>query len=120
MGKTHNSGSPPHNFTKRTKQVISQLNNNKDENIISLLKNAIKLSKKRNTIVHNPMHLQVYQHNVTKELYPEFAIMSFVGNDYVDLPDLTEITAEVTDTMTQLYMTLGYLPIEDKVANKRL
>jgi phosphoenolpyruvate-protein kinase (PTS system EI component) len=105
-----NTGKPSHNFKARTKQVISQLNSNTDKNIKVLLEKAISIADKRNTIAHNPMLLQVFENKITRELHPEFAIATYIDGDYIDLPEMKEITADLIDIKTELYMTLGYLP----------
>lgn len=116
--KKVNKNSPSHNFKARTCQVISQLNGKKDKNIKTLLERAIVIADKRNTIAHNPTLLQIFEDKEVKHLKPEFAISTYIKSDHIDILDLEEITAEVTDIKTQLYMSLGYLPIEDKMANK--
>lgn len=108
----YNTGLPPHNFTKRTRQVISKLCSRSDKDTISLLNRAIHLAKKRNTIAHNPLHLHVFEHKETKELYPEFLISSYLQKECIDDFELIELKAEATDIMTQLYLSLGYLPSE--------
>ena len=105
-----NKEKPSHNFKARTKQVISQLNNGDDIKIKKLLERSITIADKRNTIAHNPMLLKVFENETTNEQHPEFAISTYIEGDYIDLPELKELTAEVTDIKTQLYMSLGYLP----------
>ena len=108
--KKINDGLPSHQFTARTKQVISKLSNKDDKHVKDLLKRAIKVAKKRNTIVHNPALMQVFQNKTTGNIQPEFTISTFVTGDSIDIFELQELTAEVTDIKTQLYMSLGYLP----------
>ncbi len=109
-----NNGKPSHNFKTRTKQVISQLNNGSELKTKNLLEKAVEIADKRNTIAHNPMLLQVFENEITNELHPEFAISTYIEGDYIDLPEMKELTAEATDIKTQLYMLLGYLPQYDK------
>lgn len=112
--KVNKDKTPPNKFRLRTKQVISQLNNTNDNEIKLILERSIKLAEKRNTIAHNPTLLQIFENETTNELHREFAISTFIEGDYIDLPELKELTAEAIDIKTELYMKLGYLPYENK------
>ena len=73
------------------------------------------MADKRNTIAHNPMQAQVFQHGRTGELLVEMAISSATTADYIDDAELKELRAEAEDLVTRLYMSLGL--IENEASN---
>jgi len=107
---------PSHNFKKRTKRVISQLNGSDNIEIRKNLERAIDIADKRNTIAHNPTLMQIFINEETNQIYRELAISTFSEGNYIDLPEIKELTAEARDIKVQLYMKLGYLPQENKNA----
>lgn len=111
--KNINNGQPSHQFTARTNQVISKLNNKNYTPVKALLKKAIHIAKKRNAIVHNPALMKIFHDNETGVTQPQFSISTFVAGDSINLSELKELTAEVTSIKTKLYMILGYLPHQD-------
>lgn len=111
--KKYPGQTPSHNFKERTNQVISQLNGNKNAKVQALLKKSVDLADRRNTVAHNPTLMQVFQKTDSEELLFEYAISSFSQADYVNLEDMKELVAEVTDIKTSIYMELGYLPHEE-------
>jgi len=108
------NGNPSYKFKTRTKQVVSQLNGADEKEVKKNLERAIELADKRNTIAHNPALMQVFVNEKTNEIYHELAISTFKEGDYIDLPELKELTAEACDIKTALYMKLGYLPYENQ------
>jgi hypothetical protein len=71
---------------------------------------AQKLAVYRNTIAHNPIQLDFYQNLATGDVTTEAAIRDFRNEKRViDLESLEEYVAEVSDTSSSLYMSLGKL-----------
>jgi len=87
----------------------------KNDAVISCLEAAYRMADKRNTIAHNPMQAQVFQHGRTGELLVELAISSVTIDDYIDDAELKELRAEAEDLVTQLYMSLGF--VEKRAGN---
>lgn len=69
---------------------------------------SLRLADKRNTIAHNPIQVQVWEHSETGKVLFEHAITSTESADYIDDAELTELRAEAEDLSTCLYMALGY------------
>lgn len=112
--KQYKHKEPIHGFTKRTRQLISQLNNKKNKEVIRLLEDAINLAVYRNIIAHNPMLLMIFKQNAINVAYPEFSISAYMKDNCIHIDKLEELTAKATNIKTQLCMILGYLPQEDK------
>jgi hypothetical protein len=72
------------------------------------------MADKRNTIAHNPMQAQVFQHGRTGELLIELAISSQTNEDYIDDAELKELRAAMEDLVTRLYISLGIIKKEDR------
>lgn len=71
---------------------------------------AQELAVSRNTIAHNPMQLDFYQNQATGDVTTEAAIRDSRNDERViDLESLQEYAAEVSDTSSSLYMSLGKL-----------
>jgi hypothetical protein len=104
-----NKDQAPHNFKDRARQVTSQLNGKKFITLKDLLERAIEIAGKRNTIAHNPMLIQIFQHHESKELNAEFAISSFSGEDYITLEQLISLVTEIEEIKIKLYKEIGLL-----------
>jgi hypothetical protein len=115
-GKVLPDKNPSHNFKERTRQIISQLNGSRNIEVKKYLERATELADKRNTIAHNPALLQIFINEETNVIYRELAISTFSEGDYIDLPEIKELTTEARDIKVQLYMKLGYLPQENNNA----
>jgi len=95
-------------FSDRTRKIIGRLKAvGGKEDLIDLLVQANGLSEKRNTVAHNPMQVQVYQHSKTGELVLRKAITSPVNDDYIDDLELEELQAEAEHIVIELYKIIG-------------
>jgi hypothetical protein len=111
LWRDHVSSDPaPHNFKERTGRVLSALRQLGGDNqrVVEVLVQSLRLADKRNTIAHNPMQVQVWEHSKTGEVLFEHAITSTASADYIDDAELTELRAEAEELSTRLYMALGY------------
>ena len=106
----------PKQFSDRANKLIGKLRENEKENdqLINLLRKANDLAKKRHTIAHNPMEVQVYQHTQTGHVFTESAIFSPVSEDYIDDAELEELVAEAKFLVTDLYIQLGFIANDPK------
>lgn len=117
LWKDHCNGKAPQ-FKLRVKGILSALERLEPRNadVIACLEAAYLMADKRNTIAHNPMQAQVFQHGRSGELLIEMAISSVTTDDYIDDAELKELRAEAEDLVTRLYMSLGF--IEKAVRNR--
>jgi bisphosphoglycerate-independent phosphoglycerate mutase (AlkP superfamily) len=76
---------------------------------VKVLEQALRLADKRNTVAHNPMQVQVFEHSKTCEVLFKQAITSETAGDYIDDAELAELRAEAEDLVTKLYLALGYV-----------
>lgn len=116
LWKDHCNGKAPQ-FKPRVETLLKALGKlePRNDDVISCLEAAYRMADKRNTIAHNPMQAQVFQHGRTGELLVEMAIASATTDDYIDDAELKELRAEAEDLVTRLYMSLGF--IEKKARN---
>jgi hypothetical protein len=100
----------PNRFKERTNKIIDYLKEQEEvENeIIKNLQRALKIANRRNTIAHNPVQVQVFQHSRTGQLMAEQAICSITNKDYIDDLELIELKGEVEDILSSLYMKIGF------------
>ncbi len=98
-------------FKPRVEALLKVLGKLEPRNdvVISCLEAAYRMADKRNTIAHNPMQAQVFQHGRTGELLVEMAISSVTTDDYIDDAELKELRAEAEDLVSRLYMSLGFI-----------
>jgi hypothetical protein len=100
----------PHNFKERTGRVLSALRRLDGYGAVVLaLEQSLRLADKRNTIAHNPIQVQVYEHSKTGEVLFAHVIASQTAEDYIDDAELAELKAEAEDIATRLYLELGYI-----------
>jgi hypothetical protein len=96
-------------FSDRTGKIIGKLKEvGGKEDLIDLLVQANVLSEKRNTVAHNPMQVQVYQHSKTGDLISRMAITSPVNDDYIDDLELEELQADAERIVTEFYKIIGF------------
>jgi hypothetical protein len=116
LWKDHCKGKAPL-FKPRVKTLLEALKKLETRNdaVISCLEAALNMADKRNTIAHNPMQAQVFQHGRTGELLVEMAISSVTTDDYIDDAELKQLRTEAEDLVSRLYMSLGF--IENKTRN---
>lgn len=110
LWRDHCNGKAPF-FKPRVEGILTALRKLQAQNdeVIACLEAAYRMADKRNTIAHNPMQAQVFQHGRTGELLIEMAISSETTNDYIDDAELKELRAEAEDLVTRLYMSLGFI-----------
>jgi len=101
---------PPVFFKERTSKLMGQLRHDEEANreIISALTEALRIADKRNTVAHNPMQVQVFEHSKTGELFFEQAISSATNDDYIDDLELMELRGKAEQLVSQLYMKIGF------------
>lgn len=116
LWKDHCKGNAPL-FKPRVERLLNVLGKAQplNDEVVACLEAAYRMVDKRNTIAHNPMQAQVFQHGRTGELLVEMAISSVTTDDYIDDAELKELRAEAEDLVTRLYMSLGF--IEKAVRN---
>lgn len=116
LWRDHCNGKAPL-FKPRVEALLQALRKLEPRNdaVISCLEAAYRMADKRNTIAHNPMQAQVFQHGRTGELLVEMAISSATTADYIDDAELKELRAEAGRPVTRLYMSLGL--IENEASN---
>ncbi len=109
LWRDHCTGKAPF-FKPRVEAILKALGKlePKNDEVISCMEAAYRMVDKRNTIAHNPMQAQVFQHGRTGELLVEMAISSATTEDYIDDAKLKELRAEAEDLVTRLYMSLGF------------
>lgn len=107
----------PDRFAERVSKLIGEIRkahtNNPSEadtnqELIDLLISAIKLADKRNTVAHNPVNVQVYEHTPNGAIWAELAIQCRKTDAYIDDAELKELAAESEDLMSQLYLKAGW------------
>jgi hypothetical protein len=82
------------------------------ESILSGLKRAKGLARKRNLLAHNPLMLSLYMNEDKTEHVAEYAISSVRSNsDTMDLAALKEFAADVEALSSELWM--AYLKLTD-------
>ena len=83
----------PSNFRERTSKVI--FHTQSDERISpavgDLLRSAMQIAEKRNTVAHNPLSVQVYRHSETGELTQKLTIGSQLSKGYISDEDLVAV-----------------------------
>lgn len=116
LWREHCKGKAPM-FKPRVEQILASLRRLDSANaeVIACLEAALAMVERRNTIAHNPMQVQVFQHGRTGELLIEMAISSETTDHYIDDAELTELRAEAEDLVSRLYMSLGF--VEKQVRN---
>jgi hypothetical protein len=117
LWRDHCQGKPPVLFRNRTEKLLSVLTRMQPRNdeVISCLVEALGIAPKRNTIAHNPMQAQVFQHSRTGRVLVEMAISSATSEDYIDDAELKELLAKTEDLVTRLYIALGFIAREPRV-----
>jgi hypothetical protein len=115
LWKDHCKGKAPL-FKPRVEQLMNTLKklDPPNETLLACLRTAYRMADKRNTIAHNPMQAQVFQHGRTGELLIELAISSQTNEDYIDDAELKELRAAMEDLVTRLYISLGIIKKEDR------
>ena len=110
LWQIHCNGKPPL-FKPRVNEILTKLKKlpEKNKEVIDCLESACRMVDKRNTIAHNPMQAQVFQHSRTGELLIEMAISSEVDDIYIDDAELKELRAKAEDLVTRLHMALGFI-----------
>lgn len=114
LWKDHCKGKAPF-FKLRVEGLLNVLRKAQPRNdeVIACLETAYRMVDKRNTIAHNPMQAQIFQHGRTGELFVEMAISSVATEDYIDDAKLKELRAEAEDLVTRMYMSLGFIESTD-------
>lgn len=117
LWRDHCCGKAPPRFKPRTSALLDVLRkaNPKNDEVIDCLDTALSIAGKRNTIAHNPMQAQVFQHGRTGELLIEMAISSATTDDYIDDSELKELRAQAENLVTRLYMALGFIEREPRI-----
>jgi hypothetical protein len=112
---------PPVFFKERTRKLLGYLRKDEEKNkeIIGALVEALRIADKRNTVAHNPMHVQVFQHTETGQLLIEQAISSATSDDYIDDLELIELRAAAEDLVARLYIAMGFIDPRES-ANKTM
>ena len=100
---------PAFNFRRRTTELIKVLQQDLEKNgrIIGPLTDAVKMIHKRNTVAHNPTHVEVFTHGQAEHIIVERRIASRQSKDYIDDAELTELRAAAEDVVVRLYMAIG-------------
>lgn len=101
---------PPREFLSRAGKIIGKLKEKSilNQNKIQLLQKACDLSNKRNTIGHNPMQIQVYEHTETGEYLLQEGMPAMLGDDYIDDLELMELASEAKALASELYIAIGF------------
>ncbi|MDN3649580.1 hypothetical protein QWZ13_11700 [Reinekea marina] len=73
----------------------------------SYLEEAIELAERRNTIVHNPMMVQIFENKKSGELYSETAIHSYKQRDYVSFDEMKRLNAQIVRLKNDLVDEVG-------------
>jgi hypothetical protein len=117
LWRDHCQGNAPVLFRDRTSKLLSVLKRLEPRNdeVIDCLVEALRIATKRNTIAHNPMQAQVFQHSRTGRVLVEMAISSATSDDYIDDAELKELRAKAEDLVTRLYIALGFISREPRV-----
>ena len=117
LWREHFPGKTAPFFDPRTSALLDVLRkaDQRNDEVIDCLVTALSIANKRNTIAHNPMQVQVFQHSRTGELLIEMAISSVKTDDYIDDAELKELRAQVEDLVTRLYIALGYIEREPRL-----
>ena len=104
------SGKPPIRFKDRTSKLVGELKkDNKSQELVKLLIDAMRIADKRNTVAHNPVQVQVYNHTKKGKLWDaELMIKSEINDDYIDDAELKELAAEAEDLVAALYIQIGW------------
>jgi hypothetical protein len=87
----------------------------KNREVISAFVDALRIADKRNTVAHNPMQVQVFEHSKTGQILVEQAISSSTTDDYIDDAELMELRSEAEDLVVRLYMAIGFLSKDPRV-----
>jgi hypothetical protein len=101
----------PHKFTQRARDIIKEIKNDSliDDIAgvaIKNLEDAIVLARKRNTVAHNPVQVQVWEHRATEEYHIEFAVTTPDDKDYVKESDFEPLTKQASKLGSEL---LGFV-----------
>jgi hypothetical protein len=101
---------PPTRFKERTRKLLGHLrqDESKHREVISAFVEALRIADKRNTVAHNPIQVQVFEHSKTGQLFVEQGILSETSTDYIDDAELTELRAATEDIVARLYMVIGF------------
>jgi len=94
------------NFSKRVDLIVRFLKKSTDLNhkeFISLLREAQKLSKKRNLIAHNPLLLEVFQFADGSNYKREFIASSRTPQERMSLEELKLLSSNASATLNLLY-----------------
>ena len=107
----------PTRFTERTSKLLGYLRRDEEKNreVIDAFIEALRIAEKRNTVAHNPMQVQVFEHSTTGQILVEQAISSETSDDYIDDAELTELRAAAEDLVARLYMAIGFISREPRV-----
>jgi len=100
---------PPHRFAARTRQLLSQLNGEDEQTgeVRALLQSALTLAKRRNTVAHNPLQVDVFVHTNTGQIFAEAAISAYGAKDRIDDRELMELRSTADDIANRLYKAIG-------------
>ena len=107
---------PPNTFSDRVENLLALLK--KDLAIPSevplLLIESLKIALKRNTVAHQPVQVQIFQHSITGELFSELAISSKIKNEYITDVELEGLSAKAKEIGRQLHLAL-WAPTESLI-----
>jgi hypothetical protein len=118
LWREHAGDEPASNrFSERTSKLLGYLRRDEVRNreVIAALIDALRIADKRNTVAHNPMQAQVFQHSATGQILVEQAITSETTDDYIDDAELTELRSAAEDLVARLYMAIGFLSKDPRV-----
>ena len=90
---------------------ISEINN-----ILRMLKRAKELTEFRNLLAHNPLMANVFEHTHTGDVEVKMLISNIRGkNRAVDLADVKELSDEVENLASELWIAFSNVAGEDKI-----
>lgn len=99
----------PQQFGDRASKIIGAMKESSaDREIIDLLIAAKKLADKRNSLAHNPVQVQVYQHTENGALWAELGLQCRKSGEFIDDLELIELESAARDIVAQLYMRIGF------------
>lgn len=110
LWREHFEADPPREFSSRVNKIIGKLKTlgpSRNE-LIELLQQASRLSKKRNTLAHNPMQVEVYEHRKSGQMLLKGGIRALFGDDFIDDLELEELAAEAKMLSSKFYIAIGY------------
>jgi hypothetical protein len=101
---------PPVNFKERTGKLLWHAR--QDARVkapaIDALESSLRLADRRNTIAHNPMQVQVYQHSTLGSLVLQLAISSPASDQFITDEALQALRSEVEEVASTLYANIEF------------